>query len=343
MVTQRDVANLAGVSFITVSRVINGEGNVKEETRLKVEKAIEKLGYVPGFAGRVLHTGRCNTIALLTPIPFYDRMRSFYLNLVLSGVTEFCRPRNLDLMMDFVPEVGLENSFDYLRPYKQRKVDGIIYVGLKKIPDDMLIELKARQLPCVVLGDRPDSPLVSWIDTDNFSSGVETVKKFYEKGHRKIAFLGLKKNIFNANVSDREAGFESAVRELGLDYDGMDYVIRTEFDSEKIRADLKRQFPKLKARPTGIFCAADSMIPAAVSALEELGLSVPKDVSLVGFDGYLKDTFYPLEVATNEQPLRQMGKEAAEILFARIEDKSLPIEKRVLPVRFVDGKSLAKI
>ena len=98
MVTQKDVANLAGVSFITVSRVINGEPNVKEETRKKVQAAIDQLGYAPSFAGQVLNSGRCNTIAVLTPIPFDQTMRTSYLLNVLVGIEETCRKNGIDMI-----------------------------------------------------------------------------------------------------------------------------------------------------------------------------------------------------------------------------------------------------
>ena len=99
MVTQKDVADLAGVSFITVSRVVRGEANVKPETKRKVEDAIAQLGYAPSFAGQVLNSGRCNTIGVLTPIPLYISGRSFYLMNLLSGINEVCHKNKTDILM----------------------------------------------------------------------------------------------------------------------------------------------------------------------------------------------------------------------------------------------------
>ena len=231
MVTQKDVANLAGVSFITVSRVINGEQNVKEETRRKVQAAIEQLGYAPSFAGQVLNSGKCNTIGILSPIPFYKAIRSFYMMELLAGINEVCQEKDVDMLINIVPEVGKVPEYDYLRSYKQKKVDGIIYMGLRKLPAEMLSELQLRKLPCVVIGDRPESDLISWVDTDNVSAAKNAVNEIWKKGHRKIAFVGLKKSIYNANVSDREKSYVETLTQLGVDYNPRDYIIRTDYDS----------------------------------------------------------------------------------------------------------------
>ena len=343
MVTQKDVADLAGVSFITVSRVINGETNVKEETRLKVQAAIDKLGYAPSFAGQVLNSGRCNTIAILTPIPFYQSMRTFYLMGILSGIEEVCRKNKIDMMMGLVPEAGIDSDYDYLRPYRQKKVDGIIYIGLKQIPREMMEELGKRKLPCVVIGDRPRSRLLSWVDTDNFEAGRRAVFEIWKKGHRRIAFIGLRKEFYNANVDDREKGFLSALKELGAKYAPEDCVIRSAFDSEDIDKDVKNAFLSWKKKPTAIFCCADSIVPKTILGLREIGLSVPKDVSVVGFDGFLGSTYFNMSVATFPQPLREMGKKSAEILFGQIMSQSSKKESAVFQVPFAQGDSLRQI
>ncbi|MCR5046937.1 MAG: LacI family transcriptional regulator [Treponema sp.] len=340
MVTQKDVANLAGVSFITVSRVINGESNVKEETRLKVQAAIDQLGYAPSFAGQVLNSGRCNTIAILTPIPFYQSLRTFYMMRILSGIEEVCRKNKVDLMMGIVPEAGTEPDYDYLRPYRQKKVDGIIYIGLRQIPREMIEELGKRKLPCVVIGDRPKSKLVSWVDTNNFEAGYNAVKEIWSRGHRRIAFIGLKDEFFNANVMDREKGFEKALEDFGAKYKPSDYIIKTAFDSEETRQDVKAAFLSWKKKPTAIFCGADSFVPETVKGLKLLGLSVPKDISLVGFDGFINSTYFNLNVATFPQPLNEMGRRAAEILFSQISGNFVKKETAVFPVPFCAGDSL---
>ena len=340
MVTQKDVAELAGVSFITVSRVINGETNVKEETRKKVQAAIDQLGYAPSFAGQILNSGRCNTLAVLTPIPFTQSIRTFYLTNVIYGIEECCRKNKIDLLMGYAPEAGTDSSYDYLRPYRQKKVDGIIYLGMRQIPEEMLHELKLRKLPCVVIGDRPESDLISWVDTNNFDAGYSCVKEIWAKGHRKIAFLGLKKEIFNANIADREAGLKKALSELGADYNPEDYIIRSDFEAPDLADEVYNRFNSLEEKPTALFCCADVCVPEAVKGIKKAGLRVPEDVSIVGFDGFINSTFYELNVATNYQPLTKMGETAAEILLEKINNPDSKKENVIMDVDFIPGDSL---
>lgn len=342
MVTQKDVAEYAGVSFITVSRVVNKEKNVKEETRLKVEDAIQKLGYFPGFAGQALNSGLCKTIAVLTPINLEDDIRASYLMSVLSGINNSCIKNNCDIMLTTFQED--DKTFDYLRPFKQHKVDGIIYVGLKEIPQEMLDEIKSRKHICVVIGDRPQNELFSWVDTNNEKAAYETTVRIWNNGHRKIFFHGLTKDIYNANIFDREKGFIKAIKELTGSFDES-MIIRSGYDNESISNSLKNTFSSIakEKMPTAIFCSTDSRIPLAIKELKKIGLSVPNDISLVGFDGFLVNSpFFDFSISTNKQPLYDMGKRAAEILFEHIKEPTLPRTTELFDVQFLPGESLKK-
>lgn len=343
MVTQKDVADLAGVSFITVSRVVNGESNVKEETKKKVLAAIDKLGYAPNFAGQVLNSGKCNTIAILTPIPFIKSSRMFYLMQVLSGIEETCRKNSIDMILGTVPEVKDDTSYDYLRPFRQNKVDGIIYIGLKKIPKEMLEELKKRDHPCVVIGDRPRSSLLSWVDTDNFNAAYNTVRKILEYGHRTLAFIGLEEDIYNENISEREKGFIKALQDADVAYSPENYIIRTDYDACNLKSRITEAVKKWKKKPTAVFCSMDILVPEVVNGLGLVGFSVPDDVSIVGFDGFINDTNYNIKIATNVQPLKEMGKTAAEILFNHINGKVSKKQTAVFNVEFEPNESLRHV
>jgi LacI family transcriptional regulator len=339
MVTQKDVAGKAGVSFITVSRVINGEHNVKETTRIKVQKVIDELGYCPGFAGKALNSGKCNIIAVLTPIPFDEDMRMFYLMRVLSGIEKSCREHRTDILLGLSAEK--QKEYDYLRPYRQRKVDGIIYIGLKEFPDILLKELTMRKLPCVIIGDRPQHKAVSWVDTDNYTAGYNTVREIWKRGHRFIAFLGIPSSLYNANITDRENGFRQALRTLGSAENPDEYIIRADYEPAHIKRLIAEALKKMAPLPTALFCSTDSAVPAAVEAIEAAGLRVPEDVSVVGFDGFINKMYYKLNIATNLQPLPEMGYRAAEILFEHIENYGTPSVREILQVPFMTGASLA--
>lgn len=341
MATQKEVAKLAGVSFITVSRVINNEGNVKEETRKKVEDAIRELGYFPNFAGRVLNSGRNNTIGVMTPIRFNEGIENAYLMSLLNGIERACRKNNQDILLS--PMVEDSQSFDYLRPYRQRKVDGLIYVGLQSITKKMIKEIDSLQIPCVVIADRPSHNRISWIDTDNERAGYEITKLIWKKGHRKIAFHGVDLSIKNANIADREAGYTSALRELTGKNPDSNLIIRAGYDTKSIRQSihsfLKQAEIKLKL-PTAIFCSTDNRAILIIDELKSLGFSIPNDMSIVGFDGFAQFYHSSPTIATNIQPLPEMGERAVEIVLEHIKNRSLPRKEIIMPVPFLDGESL---
>ncbi len=340
MATQKEVAELAGVSFITVSRVVNNEGNVKEETRRRVEEAIRTLGYEPSFAGKALNSGKSSTIGVMTPARFGDGMENTYLMSVLRGIQDTCRDKGYDILLSPLSEN--DPGFDYLRPYRQKKADGMIYVGLRSLTPELSDEIRDRKIPCVVIGDRPAESFLSWIDTDNETAAYETTRRIWELGHRRIAFHGLSKEHRNENIADRERGYRRAIKELsGKDADEK-LVLRASYDIEEIRASANRAFRTEQDRPTAIFCSTDIRALAVLRELETLGLSVPRDVSVAGFDGFIQNHIVHPAVATNAQPLVEMGRRAAEILIDEIITGTIIRREEIFPVPFIPGESLAR-
>lgn len=341
MATQKEVAKLAGVSFITVSRVVNNEGNVKEATCRKVLAAIDELGYFPSFAGKALNSGHNDTIGVMTPARFGENMENDYLTYVLRGIEMACRENGQDILISPISED--DPNFDYLRPYRQRKVDGMIYVALKAMPDRMVKEIDERDIPCVVLADRPVHGKISWIDTNNEQAGYEMTRRIWDSGHRRIAFLGLVPGIYNPNVADRERGFRRAIRELsGKDVEE-DLIIRSDYSREANRIAFARALGKIEKKPTAIFCSTDNKALAAFFAARELGLSIPGDLSIVGFDGFLKDRRFSPSIASLDQPLVEMGRRAAEVLLERVGKPAIPKRELVFPVTFLPGESFAPL
>lgn len=341
MATQKEVAKLAGVSFITVSRVINKEGNVKESTRKKVELAIKKLGYVPSFAGKALNSGRCDTIGVMTPDRFGEGIENSYLIGILRGIEIACRERNQDILLSVIGEK--DPNFDYLRPYRQKKVDGMIYVGLKCMPDDLGRDMKELSLPCIVIGDRPTQNNVSWIDTDNEKAAYEACKIIWSRGHRIIAFLGLSDDLINENISDRERGFKKAIQELSGNIVDESFIWRSSFEIEDIQKSIRENIRNANQQPTAILCSTDTKALVALREINKMGLSVPEDISLVGFDGFLGTYLTHPTIATNVQPLIDMGKKATELLLEKIKNRNSERHNVIYPVPFRDGESLSYI
>jgi LacI family transcriptional regulator len=171
LVTQKDVARLARVSFITVSRVVNGEDNVRPQTRDRVLAAIEKLGYIPSFAGKALNTGRNDTIGVMIPRMLNGDPEYALLIHTFKGILSACNDLKIDVLLTTTDADNGPN--EKLYPYKQRKADGMLYLGLVPMTDNLAEEIAKHRIPCVAIAARPDHQWVSWIDADYRSAGFE--------------------------------------------------------------------------------------------------------------------------------------------------------------------------
>jgi LacI family transcriptional regulator len=257
---------------------------------------------------------------------------------VLRGIELACRKHGQDILLSPLSEN--DPRFDFLRPYRQRKADGMIYVGLRSLPAEIIHEIEARSIPCVVLGDRPEHKNISWIDTDNERAGYETTRRIQQLGHQNIAFFGLEDGLYNTNIEDREKGYLRAMQELTGAVIDRNLIVRGSWDQRNIRDGIRKLLETVSPRPTAILCSTDSRVLASLQAAGEAGLRVPDDLSIIGFDGFPRDSLLYPSIATNEQPLIEMGKRAVEILLEHIADKQLPRREVVLPLTFLDGKSL---
>lgn len=338
MVTQKEVAVRAGVSFITVSRVINNQGNVREETRLRVLEAIRELNYHPNHLGQALNSGRNNTIGIVTPIRFEGGLRAnLYLIGILDGIERACRERHLDLHLS--TESISDSGFDFLRPWHQRKVDGVIFIGLQKMGEDQMREIETERIPCVAIADRPTSAAISWIDSDNEAAGYASTLRLLELGHRRIAFLGIHAGEFiNQNIEDRHRGYCRALAEAGLE-PRPEWQLEGNFSAESGQRAFEQMLALAGEKPTALFCGNDDMALGAMQCAMTLGYRVPDDFAFIGFDCSPAGRFSRPSLASNLQPLEAMGYEAVCQLVRQIGDPDSERGSAVMPITQVDGGS----
>jgi LacI family transcriptional regulator len=336
MATQKDVAELAGVSFITVSRVINGLDNVAPETRSRVEAAIKELNYHPNRQAQALNHGLTRTLAFVTPrmyeLPLYN---NFFVMSLLSGVELQGRELGWDILL--TTDFDRSGEFDFLRVWHQRKVDGLVFVGFQRFPPDQLRAIEEMGVPCVSIADRLESPAVSWIDTDNRSAARDAVRRLYALGHRGFAFVGVDPELdYNPNILEREKDVREALAELGF---GMTLVLSDSAapGSGRIAA---RRYLALAERPTAVVSGNDSIAFQFMAENAANGLLCPRDYSLVGFDAEPAGRLCAPALASYEQPLLEMGRRAVRALVDRITTEAWRKETFEFPLSFVDGSSL---
>ena len=338
MATQRDVAEKAGVSFITVSRVVNNLENVKPETRFRVEQAIRELNYYPNRQAQALNHGLTRTLALVTPRMF-DRplLNNFYVMNLLSGVEMRGRELGWDVLMS--TDFDREGEFDFLRVWHQRKVDGLIFVGLKRFPREQIAEIEARGIPCVSISDRIASEAVSWIDTLNAEAAADAVRRLSDLGHRHFAYLGVDSELdYNPNFRDRELAVRQATSERGLELD-----VFSNGTVDNAGEVSPQMYLSRSRRATAVIAGNDSVAMNFLAALAHAGILCPRDYSLVGFDAEPAGRLQFPTLASYRQPLLEMGQTAVNLLVEQVTGVRRNKVERTFALEFVDGASISRL
>ncbi len=325
MPTIRDVAKRAGVSPVTVSRVVNNAGNVKAATRERVESAIEELNYLPSIAARSLRVKRTRTLALIVP----DITNSFWTT-VARGVEDAAQGRDYSVLLCNTDEDPAKQE-RYLSAIVSQGVDGVIIAPYDSDADN-LAGLRRREIPTVIIDRRVHGWEVDSVIGDSLSGSFALVRHLINLGHRHIAAISGPPKASTAE--DRIAGYCLALGEAGIPLDNT-LIKRGEFRAASGER-LTHQLLDQDRPPTAIFAANNAIALGAIDALGQRNLRVPQDMALVSFDDLPGlAPFFPF-LTVGVQPAYDMGLNAAQLLFSRL-DSEVNLQPRhvVLPVRLI--------
>ena len=325
MSTIDDVARQAGVSPVTVSRVINGAGNVKLATREKVLRAIEELHYVPSTAARSLRSKRTNTLALLVP----DITNPFWTT-VSRGVEDSAQRGGYSVLLCNTDE-NPEKLHRYLDVIISQRVDGAIVTPYDSDARNFA-RLRDRKIPSVVIDRRVDGWKVDTVRGDSISGARALVNHLIRLGHRRIAMISGPRT--TPTAEDRVTGYQISLVEAGLSIDSR-LIKRGEFRASSGES-LTHQVLEEGLNPTAIFASNNAIAMGVIKALSRRGLSIPEDIALVCFDDSPNlSPIFPFLTAV-VQPAYEMGVKAAELLLNRLESgESLPPRQIILPSSLV--------
>jgi LacI family transcriptional regulator len=318
MTTITEVARRAGVSAMTVSRVVNRSGYASPATRARVEQAIAELGYVPNAVARHLRSKRSKTIALVVS----DITNPFFTT-IARGVEDAAAPRGYAVMFANTDESESE-EIEYLRMLAQRQIDGVLLVpaGSSAAPFRLL---HGQEIPVVVIDRRVVARKVDEVRCDSEQGAYELVRHLIGLGHTRIAVITGRRNI--STSTDRVVGYERALREAGLPI-SPELVA---YDSFSLEAGYRqaRRILETEPRPTAIFATNNFLAFGALRALREADLRIPGDLSLVTFDdlpaGWHDDPF----LTVLAQPAYELGRRATELLLGRLEGER-PAKRQVV-------------
>ena len=324
--TISDVAARAGVGVGTVSRVLNGRAHVRPVTRARVLDAIEALKYRPSPTARNLSLRRTHVIGVV--VPFFTSPSAVER---VRGVASVLAASPYDLMLfDIESEDRREHAFRLFD--RGDRSDGLLLLSLVP-PEDEVERLRSARLPCVLV-DAPH-PAFPSIVIDDVRGGELATRHLLELGHRRIAFIGDKPAdpYRFASSGDRTTGYERALAEAGLE-PPPEYV-REGTQVHQIARSTAIDLLRLPQRPTAVFAASDQQALGVLEAARILGIRVPEELSVVGFDDVEVAAYVGL--TTVRQPLYESGRRGAERLLQMLGDEEQTEEPRSeqLPVEVV--------
>ncbi|MFG6201028.1 LacI family DNA-binding transcriptional regulator [Nonomuraea sp. JJY05] len=325
-VTMSDVARLAGVSTATVSRVVNGRYGVSASTIAQVRSAIEHLGYESSLVATSLRRSRTNVLGLVS--------HSFqsYTAEVLKGVMEALTQSGFDLIIYADSDLYGTYSEGWERRHLAR-LSGTLTDGCIVITPSGDVR---SNTPVVAIDPARDSTVPS-VTADNLAGGTTVVEHLLGLGHRRIAFIAGRSDLEAAWL--REEGYRRALAAAGVPVDPT-LIARGDFNPESA-VPLARALMDRENRPTAIFAASDGMALKALEVAKELGLSVPGDLSLAGFDNIPESALSDPGLTTVDQSMYRLGFEAARMLRSLVNGNWEGPHQIVLPVRLVVRGSTA--
>ncbi len=327
--TLEDVARQAGVSRATVSRVINGEKNVNEQTRQKVMEVIQQINFQPNVAARSLAAGRTNVIGLVIPAGVAAIFADPYFPLLIQGVTTACNARDYSVMLWLAdPE------------YERRMIRQVLHSGLldgvlvsSMLTDDPIVRaLHESKKPFILIGRHPTLD-VNYIDADNVQGAREATLHLLRLGYKRVATITGPQNMIAG--LDRLEGYRLALKERGIAYDPQ-LVAEGDFSES---GGYMAMHALLPYKPDAVFAATDMMAEGAMRAIRKAGLRIPQDIAIVGFDDMPNASRLSPPLTTIRQPTQRMGALAVNTLIDIIQNPAESKRHIVVPVELVIRES----
>lgn len=333
MVSLKDIARRCGVSTATVSKALNGQPDVGEETRQRIQALADEMGYTTNAAAKALKTNRTNNLGIL----FFDDRQSGltheYFSAVLESIRHEAEIHGYDIT--FINNSIEGRPTSYLRHCRYRGVDGAV-IACVDFSDPRVLELVDSDLPLVTIDHVFDGQTA--VMSDNRKGAYSLVQYAYAKGHRKIAFLHGERTSVTIR---RLSGFYRACQELGISVPE-EYVIGCAYHDTDRCYEATKKLLALPDRPTCILMPDDFSYLGGMKAIMEAGLSVPEDISVMGYDGIRLASI--MQLTTFAQNTTELGREAVVRLIDLIERPKYSIREPVwVTGTLVEGSSVAQL
>jgi LacI family transcriptional regulator len=328
MTTIHEVAKKAGVSSASVSHVLNNTRFVSENVRERVKSAMRELNYRPNALARSLRRGETHTLGLILP----DSSNPFFAEVghaiesaafALGYSVILCNTEN-DENKEYLYTEVLEN----------KQLDGIIFVGAGE-NHEAISELVQNGIPLVVVDRDMGNLELDTVTTENYQGGLLATQHLLSLGYQIIGCITGPSNITPS--ADRVTGYRAALQQAGIPVDES-LLVRGDFHAPS-GYSAAMQLLEHDPRPTAIFVCNDMMAIGALRAVSQLGLSVPENIAIVGFDDIQLASYITPSLTTVSQPKQEIGQLAVRLLFERMRDPSLPPRHNILPTQLIIRES----
>ena len=331
MVRLKDIAEVCGVSVATVSRALNGLTNENRERTAYILRTAKEMGYYPNVAARTLKTSRSNTIGVL----YENVMTHEYFSSVLEALRRQADMRGYDLMM--IGDWRGDKSGNYFEHVRRRNLDGVAVISAD-FDSSNVIRLVTSAIPSVIIDHFYEG--CDCVSSDNRASMERIVRYAWSQGHRRIAMIH---GEIGSVSRERLAGFYKVCAELGIRVkEG--FVREGLFANPEDCVEIIHKMMKMEDRPTCILCPDDYSCLGAMWALKEEGISVPEQVSLVGYDGIRLGQMIRPRLTTYRQDTAGIAGECMRLLSGAIETPDKWYARRaIVSGKLVEGETVLRL
>lgn len=334
MVSMKDIAAACGVSVATVSKALNDHSDIGEETKQHIKEVARDMGYSPNSLARALKTNRTYNIGVLFVDEAQSGLTHDYFSQVLDSFKRTVEEKGYDIT--FINNKG-RNHLSYLEHCRYRGFDGVM-IACVDFYDPQVVELVRSNLPLVTI-DHVFNSRIS-VMSDNVGGMQQLLEYVYSQGHRRIAYIH---GADSAVTRERLASFYHTAEKLGLEVPD-EYIKEAPYRDSWGTGERTKELLKLKVPPTCILYPDDFASLGGLNAIAELGLRVPEDISVAGYDGIRISRHLSPKLTTLKQDTKSIGSKAGEKLISLIEHpKSTLIEQIVIKGGVYAGGTVGQI
>ncbi|WP_226583807.1 catabolite control protein A [Halobacillus litoralis] len=327
-VTIYDVAREANVSMATVSRVVNGNPNVKPATRKKVHDAIERLGYRPNAVARGLASKKTTTVGVIIP----DISSIFFAELA-RGIEDIATMYNYNIILSNSDQ-NKDKELHLINAMLGKQVDGLIFMG-GKITEDHIREFKTSSVPIALAATVDESKETPSVNINYQEAAYEATQLLLNHDNQRVAFVaGPEDTVIN---TEKLEGYKRAMKEHGQENPD-ELIISGDYSYDSGHEALE-QILEMEQQPTAVFVASDEMALGVIHGAQDRGIRVPEDLEVFGFDNTRLATMVRPTLSTVVQPMYDIGAVAMRLLTKFMNKEEVDEQNVILPHRIIERNS----